>query len=308
MALLDRLGFFDAVTDVVARRYQRLPVLALWVLAAVTTVVLNLDTTLVLLTPLYIRFAGRADSGPAASRRVPLLLASLASSVLPVSNLTTLIAADELSLSVGDVVGHLALPSLVASGIGWLIYRRRYPTSVPSIAAGDPDQSALWFGGAVVAALLLTFLAGPIWHTQPWMAVVVADAVLMVRTRWVPWDELPLATAATVLAIATIVVVIVPGDLLSDVLSTESPLAIVGLATGAAAAANVVNNLPAVLVAVDSVPAANVGSVGVAPRRQHRRRIATDRCPSRTSSGGGSRGPRASRCPCAATCGSPCRS
>ena len=44
-ALLDRLGFFAAA-------------------AAVTTAVLNLDTTVVLLTPLYLRLARRAEVDP----------------------------------------------------------------------------------------------------------------------------------------------------------------------------------------------------------------------------------------------------
>src|SRR5438067_527412 len=93
--LLDRLGFFEATAVVVGSRGRDTPVLALWVLAAVTTVVLNLDTTVVLLTPLYIRMARRTGSeDPLALALIPLLLACFASSVLPVSNLTNLIVAD----------------------------------------------------------------------------------------------------------------------------------------------------------------------------------------------------------------------
>jgi arsenical pump membrane protein len=48
-ALLDRVGFFEAAAAVVTGRSERgTPVLGLWVLAALTTVVLNLDTTVVL--------------------------------------------------------------------------------------------------------------------------------------------------------------------------------------------------------------------------------------------------------------------
>lgn len=118
-ALLDRLGFFEAAAAVVAgRRGRHTPVLGLWVLAALTTVVLNLDTTVVLLTPLYIRLARRAGTDPLALAMIPLLLASLASSVLPVSNLTTLIVAERLDVGVGTVFAHLALPSLAATAAG----------------------------------------------------------------------------------------------------------------------------------------------------------------------------------------------
>jgi arsenical pump membrane protein len=250
-ALLDRLGFFDAIATALARRYQRVPVAALWTLATVTTVVLNLDTTVMLLTPLFVRFARRAGVDPVPLAAVPLLLASLASSVLPVSNLTTLIAVDQLGLSVGDVVSHLELPSIVASIVGWLVYRRRFPTNVVSPPAGEPDRPALTFGGVVVATLLVAFVLGPIWSVQPWMAVAVADVALVARTRWVPWRELPIATAASVLALAAAIVAVVPGDATSDVLGGNGPLAIVGLSVTATVAANVVNNLPAVLVVVD---------------------------------------------------------
>ena len=59
-SLLDDLGLFDAVAVEIERRRDAVPVGALWVLAAATTAVLNLDTTVVLLTPLVIRLARRA--------------------------------------------------------------------------------------------------------------------------------------------------------------------------------------------------------------------------------------------------------
>ena len=80
-ALLDELGFFDAVAGLLEHRFRAVPVLALWVLAAATTVVLNLDTTIVLLTPLYVRLARRSGVDPVPLALVPLLLAAFASSV-----------------------------------------------------------------------------------------------------------------------------------------------------------------------------------------------------------------------------------
>ncbi|MGZ6999934.1 MAG: SLC13 family permease, partial [Acidimicrobiia bacterium] len=62
--LLDRLGFFAATVARLAAHDRGISVLALWVLAAATTVVLNLDTTIVLLTPLSVRLARRAGADP----------------------------------------------------------------------------------------------------------------------------------------------------------------------------------------------------------------------------------------------------
>src|SRR5690242_20654137 len=126
--LLDRLGFFRASATRLAAGPRGTSVLALWVLAAATTVVLNLDTTIVLLTPLYVRIARRAGADPLAIALVPLLLASLASSVLPVSNLTNLVVAEHVDLTAGTLVAHLGLPSLAAVAVGWWGYARRHPT------------------------------------------------------------------------------------------------------------------------------------------------------------------------------------
>jgi len=93
-ALLDRLGFFESVARLLQRGAGPVALWKLWGLAAATTAVLNLDTTVVLLTPLYIRLARRANVDPLPVAIVPLLLASLASSFLPVSNLTSLIVVD----------------------------------------------------------------------------------------------------------------------------------------------------------------------------------------------------------------------
>src|SRR3954447_10227376 len=156
--LLDRLGFFPAAAARLTGP-RGTSVLALWVLAAATTIVLNLDTTIVLLTPLYVRIARRADEDPLALALVPLLLASLASSVLPVSNLTNLVVAEHVDLTTAALVAHLGLPTLAAVATGWWTYARRLPTRLAAPAASDVvDGHALHVGGTVVGAVLAGFV------------------------------------------------------------------------------------------------------------------------------------------------------
>lgn len=248
---LDRLGFFDAVATLIARRSPETSVLALWILAAVTTAVLNLDTTVVLLTPLYVRLAQRGGRDPLPLAAVPLLLACFASSTLPVSNLTTLIVVSRFDLSVVDVVTHLALPSLAATTVGWLVYRRVHPTTVPSGSPGVPDARALRLGGAVVAFVLAGFVLGPLVGIPPWAVALVADVLLVAVTRTVPWRAVPVATALGVAAVAAAVALAVPADLLSELLARDRPVALAVLVGLATAGANVMNNLPALLVALD---------------------------------------------------------
>jgi arsenical pump membrane protein len=249
-ALLDRLGFFEAVIARLADHRRSVPVGGLWVLAAVTTIVLNLDTTVVLLTPLYLRLARRGEVDPVPLALVPVVLASLASSVLPVSNLTTLIAAQQLHLGVGQVLSHLAAPSLVASGVGWLVYRRRHPTTVACPPGPPADPRSLRVGTAVVGGVLVGFTLGAAVGIPAWAVATMADLVLMVVTRSVPWRSVPVATAAGVAAVATGVALILPGTWLSGPLGHDRPLALVAIVGLAGLAANLVNNLPALLVAL----------------------------------------------------------
>ncbi|HEY5076065.1 MAG TPA: SLC13 family permease, partial [Acidimicrobiia bacterium] len=121
-ASLDHVGVFGELAALAAR--SRHVVGSLWILAALVVALLNLDAAVVLLTPLYIRTALLVDVDPVALAFQPVLLASLASSVLVVSNLTNLLAASHLSLQNSDFLRHLALPSLAASAVGWFAYRR----------------------------------------------------------------------------------------------------------------------------------------------------------------------------------------
>ena len=122
---------------------------ACWLLAAGVVALLNLDAAVVLLTPLYVRTARRVGLDPVMLAFQPVLLAMLASGVLPVSNLTNLIVASELSLTSTDFLAHLALPSVVGVD-GRLV---RVPAGVPGACdgrspSGRPSTGAPWWSAA----------------------------------------------------------------------------------------------------------------------------------------------------------------
>ncbi|MGH9060324.1 MAG: SLC13 family permease, partial [Acidimicrobiales bacterium] len=69
--MLDRLGFFASLA---ARLTSgRGGVGGLWLLAALVTTVLNLDASVVLLTPLYVRIARRTGRDPLTLALMPVL-------------------------------------------------------------------------------------------------------------------------------------------------------------------------------------------------------------------------------------------
>ena len=93
--LADAAGVFDVAAHVAAG-LGRGRVIVLWllvvVLASVTTIVLSLDTTAVLLTPVVLALAAQLDLPPLPFAMTTVWLANTASLLLPVSNLTNLLA------------------------------------------------------------------------------------------------------------------------------------------------------------------------------------------------------------------------
>ena len=135
---------------------------------------------------------------------------------------------------------------------------------------GRPTRRALAVGGAVVAALLVGFTLGPSVGLPSWLVALVADLVLVVVTRSVPWRSVPLATAALVAAVAAVVALVVPGDLVTGLVHHDSPLALVAI-TGVATHRGQRGEQPARAVRrTRRRPPRHVGSLGVAARGQHR--------------------------------------
>ncbi|KAA9110207.1 SLC13 family permease [Microbacterium rhizomatis] len=258
-------GVFDVAADALAR-VARGRTLVLWmlvvVLAVAATSLLSLDTTAVLLTPVVITIARahRLDVMPFAFTTV--WLANTASLVLPVSNLTNLLAADRLNASPVQFATVLGLPALIAIVVTvlllWLFHRRglrgRYPAAPrPAIA----DRVQLTVAAAIVVVLLPLLVSG----IPPWIPATAAAALLVILFLWrsprvitvtlVPW-QLVVFASGLFLAIAALEAA---GSraLLEVIAGTGSDLpSLWQLAGVGMLGANAINNLPAYL-ALESV-------------------------------------------------------
>lgn len=253
--MLDQLGVFESLAALAARR--RRVIAGMWLLCTATTALLNLDAAVVLLTPLAIRIAKRCDIDPLVLAVQPVLLACLASSFLPVSNLTNLIADARFGLGPGAFLTRLGPPSGVGLIVGWWCYRRAYaPGSVPAVGDSPSvvDTSSLRTAAVVSGVLLLGFLAGPVVSIAPWMVVASVDVALAVRLRRVPLAAVPWGTAAVAAALAILAGAAVEHVALGRLLDGSGPVATARVALLGAAAANVINNLPALLVGVARLP------------------------------------------------------
>src|SRR5512141_1026191 len=129
--LVDDAGLFRVVTERLAA-LGRGRVFLLWLLvvglATVSTVFLSLDTTAVLVTPVVVLLAIHARIPPLPFALTTIWLANTASLLLPVSNLTNLLAQDRLKLSPIAFAGLVWAPALVGILVPlvllWLAFHR----------------------------------------------------------------------------------------------------------------------------------------------------------------------------------------
>ncbi|MEV5429470.1 SLC13 family permease [Streptomyces sp. NPDC052701] len=130
--LTSRAEVFDVVAARVARAgrgsYPALFLLCV-AFASVTTIALNLDTTAVLLTPVMLALASRVGIAAVPLAMTTVWLANTASLLLPVSNLTNLLAAGRVALSPLGLAGRMWAPQLAAVAVTmaclWAFYWRR---------------------------------------------------------------------------------------------------------------------------------------------------------------------------------------
>ena len=261
--LADRAGVFDAAAGVCARAaggstWRLFALIA--ALGTVTTIGMSLDTTAVLLTPVVLALAARLGLRPLPFALLAVWLANTASLLLPVSNLTNLLAAQRLGLRTPGFAARMALPELAAVTLTvaylGLLFRRdlagRYDPPEPEPPA---DPVLFWICAAACAALAPAVLAGaPPWAAAAPCAAVTAAAFAARRRAGLSWALLPWRMIILTEGLFLLVTAAARhgGSRLLAGLAGHSLLATTGVS---AAAANAVNNLPAYLAAEAAVPA-----------------------------------------------------
>jgi arsenical pump membrane protein len=234
-------------------------------LASVTTAVLSLDTTVVLLTPVVHDTATRLRLRPKPHVYACTHLANSASLLLPVSNLTNLLAFSVAGLTLIRFGALMALPWLVAIAVEYAAFRWFFardlitasPAAAPAAQAPLPriPRFALVTVLATLAGFVLTSLAGlnPAWAAAAGAVVLAARSLIRRQDRPAGLARaLGVPFLVFVLGLGIVVEAVVRNGLgaaLTRVIPAGSSLpALLVLAGLAALLANVVNNLPAVLV------------------------------------------------------------
>lgn len=272
--LTGRAQVFDVVAAWIAHAGRgRYPLLfGLCVLfASLTTITLNLDTTAVLLTPVMLSLATRVGIAPVPLAMTTVWLANTASLLLPVSNLTNLLAAERVALSPSGLAAVMWLPQLASIAVTaaclWVFYwrrgRRGADRYTPPGATVARDPVLLRICAVACAGFLVAILVAdvPLWSASltAMVVVVVAFAVRRgqeLRLSLVPWRLLVLVPGMF-LVVQTIGAHGLHGLLESALGSDNGFSGMLRSAGVGAGLANVLNNLPAYLAGEEVVPVGN---------------------------------------------------
>ncbi len=248
-----------------------------FMIASVTTAVLSLDATVVLLTPVVFATASRLEVRARPQVYACTHLANSASLLLPVSNLTNLLAFAASGLAFSRFAALMTLPWLAVIGTEYAVFTRFFAADLSVSPRRDradhaKDIDVPVFTLAVVALTLAGFAGASAAGVNPAWAAFAGAAVLavraLVRRRVGPVDLVRAADVPFllfVLGLGIVVKAVVSNGLgaaLAPLLPGGTSLpALAATATLAAVLANACNNLPAVLVLLPLAAPSGAGAV-----------------------------------------------
>jgi arsenical pump membrane protein len=241
-------------------------------IAAVVTAVLSLDATIVLLTPVVFATAAGLGARPKPHVYACTHLANSASLLLPVSNLTNLLAVAASGLGFLTFATLMALPWLAVVAVEYLILRWFFADDLATPVRPRPPAPvrAPRFALAVLAATLAGFAASESLGFHPAWAALAGTLILggrrvlcrsgeksRLRQVWTLLAAANPAFCAFVFALGIVVLAVSRtgvGALVDRLVPDHADLpGLLATAALAAILANLLNNLPATLMLVPVV-------------------------------------------------------
>lgn len=183
-----RAGLFRVAARVVQRHSAGRPqalLLGIFVVALVVTTVLSLDATVVLLTPVVVVAARQLELSPRPAAYACLRMANSGSLLLPVSNLTNLLAVPHLGLSFTGFAARMALPQLATLVVEYaglrLVFRDELSAPAGPVPPPLPRQHVEPVPLVTVAVMLAGFaVLSPVGVEPCWPA----GAAALVLVAW----------------------------------------------------------------------------------------------------------------------------
>lgn len=272
-ALLERSGFFEWAAIQAARLARgdgRRLYRNVFLLGALITATLSLDTTAVILTPIVLAFVSRLKLPARPYIFACAFVANIASLPLPISNLTNLLFTGAFALPFGGFILRMALPQGIALLINYALFRRLFRgdltdqfslNDLPEPRSVVPHPGFFRASASILGAVLIGYFVAPFLHIPPYVVGFFGCALLALwgkRTgqvdlgllREVSWPVFPFVIGLFIV-MGGVENLGLAGRMASWLVRwNPSPFAGMAAMAGAAGlASNIVNNIPAALLA-----------------------------------------------------------
>jgi arsenical pump membrane protein len=260
--LVGKSGFFDWAAIRCARIAKgdaRSLYRNTFLLGAIVTAILSLDTTAVILTPVVLALVRRLKLPAAPYIVLCAFVANVGSLVLPISNLTNILFADTFRMSFASFAIRMLAPQLVALVTTYAVlrwyFRRELPPrferdTLPEPASAVPDHR--YFVVCVTVLVVVGVEPYVIAFTGSGVLTIVGVATGRVRIRSageLAWGVFPFVVGlfVAVRGLENLGIVSRSSEWLAR-LRPGSPESLLVVSGGTAVASNVMNNLPAALI------------------------------------------------------------
>ena len=271
--LVGKSGFFDWAA-IRCARVARGDAHSLYrnafVAGAIITAILSLDTTAVLLTPVMLALVKRLKVPAAPYVVLCAFVAHVGSLALPISNLTNLLFADTFHQTFAAFAARMIVPQLVALVTTYAVlrwhFRRELPISfdgesLPESASVVPHHAYFLICVTVLAVVLIGYFLAPLMGFEPYVfafagcgvlaiAGAMAGCVHLRAARELTWDIFPFVIGLfiAVQGLENLGIVGAEAGWLES-MRQGSPEKFLAAAGVTAFASNIMNNLPAALIA-----------------------------------------------------------
>lgn len=188
--LLDRSGFFEWAAIWAARLAKgngKSLYRNVFVLGAIITALLSLDTTAIILTPIVLSFVRRLKLPALPFLIACAFIANTGSLLLPVSNLTNLLFQGAFHFSFTSFALRMVVPQIIVVMLNYFLFKYRFRKQLPEkfelVALPDPDSVVVdrgYFLGAVAVLIGVTigYFFGALLGIAPYVIAIAGAAVL----------------------------------------------------------------------------------------------------------------------------------
>jgi arsenical pump membrane protein len=271
--LVGKSGFFDWAAlrcAHIAKGNARSLYRNAFVLGAIVTAILSLDTTAVILTPVMLALVRRLKLPAAPYIVLCALVANVGSLLLPISNLTNILFADAFHQTFVAFAARMVAPQIIALATTYALLRWQFrrqigerfgSVSLPDPASVVPNRAYFLSCVSVLIVVLIGYFLAPLLGIEPYVIAFAGSGVLAlvgaasgrVRIRAVgelSWGVFPFVVGLfmAVQGLENLGIISLSSGWLAH-MRPGSPEKLLAAAGATAFASNIMNNLPAALIA-----------------------------------------------------------